>query len=348
MREKVVALVDCNNFYVSCERVFDASIESRPVIVLSNNDGCIVARSNEAKKLGIKMGQPAFECREIIEKHNIKIFSSNYSLYADMSERVLRVLRDFSPTLEAYSIDEAFLDLSNLDRADLTSFGREVKATVLRYTGIPVSVGIASTKTLSKIANELVKKHPEYEGVLDLTGLTEQEVDALLERIPIDDVWGIGYRYGYFLKKARGIENAKDLKEADIRWIRKHLTVVGERTVYELRGMACIPLETEKPPKKGIIYALEALRKIYKDGFTYQKAGVYLTKMVPEDHVQPDLFGDFDLERHYRQARLMCIIDAINSVFGRDTLFFAVQGVSRPWKTRQGHVSPHYTTKWSD
>ena len=424
MREKVVALVDCNNFYVSCERVFDASIESRPVIVLSNNDGCIVARSNEAKKLGIKMGQPAFECREIIEKHNIKIFSSNYSLYADMSERVLRVLRDFSPTLEAYSIDEAFLDLSNLDRADFTRFGREVKATVMRYTGIPVSVGIASTKTLSKIANELVKKHPEYEGVLDLTGLTEQEVDALLEKIPIDDVWGIGYRYAYFLKKARGIENAKDLKEADIRWIRKHLTVVGERTVYELRGMACIPLETEKPPKKGImsaksfgrqvtqleqleeavanytarcaeklrsqhslaasitvfihssyfkkntpyysntttmrlayptaytpeliIYALEALRKIYKDGFMYQKAGVYLTKMVPEDHVQPDLFGDFDLERHYRQARLMCIIDAINSVFGRDTLFFAVQGVSRPWKMRQGHVSPHYTTKWSD
>ena len=164
MKKNIYALVDCNNFYVSCERVFHASIQHTPVIVLSNNDGCVVARSNEAKKLGIKMGQPVFKCEELIRTHNIQVFSSNYSLYADMSARVMKVLSHFSPRLEVYSIDEAFVDLSQLAIDDLTEFGRVMKAQVLQFTGIPVSAGIASTKTLCKIANEIVKKDARYEG----------------------------------------------------------------------------------------------------------------------------------------------------------------------------------------
>ena len=174
MKKNIYALVDCNNFYVSCERVFHASIQNKPVIVLSNNDGCVIARSNEAKKLGIKMGQPVFECEELIKKHNIRVFSSNYSLYADMSARVMNVLAQFSPRVEVYSIDEAFLDLSELNIDDLTDFGHVTKARVLQLTGIPVSVGIASTKTLCKIANETVKKDTHHDGVLDLATLSDQ------------------------------------------------------------------------------------------------------------------------------------------------------------------------------
>src|SRR5450759_39114 len=167
MRKKVFALVDCNNFYVSCERVFKASIQNKPTIVLSNNDGCVVARSNESKKLGIKMGQPVFECQDIIKKHKIQVFSSNYSLYADLSDRVMGILATFSPRMEVYSIDEAFLELTDGNIDDYTEFGRTIKAQVLQYTGIPVAVGIASTKSLAKIANEIVKKKSRYQGVLD-------------------------------------------------------------------------------------------------------------------------------------------------------------------------------------
>src|SRR6266699_3361571 len=214
MRKKIYALVDCNNFYVSCERVFHASLRARPVIVLSNNDGCVVARSNEVKKLGIKMGQPIFECEELIRKHNIQIFSSNYSLYADMSARVMKVLSQFSPRLEVYSIDEAFLDLSEQIIDDLSEFGRTIKARVLQFTGIPVSIGIASTKCLTKVANEIVKKDARYAGVLDVTALSEQATDEMLAKVAIEDVWGIGSKYSLFLMN-HGILSAKDLKYAD-------------------------------------------------------------------------------------------------------------------------------------
>lgn len=167
MKREIFALVDCNNFYVSCERVFNAHVRTRPCIVLSNNDGCVVARSNDVKKL-IKMGQPVFEIADLIEQYNIAVFSSNYSLYADMSKRVMHVLAEFSEHLESYSIDEAFLTLTHLSIPDGTRWGRQLKETVFKYTGIPVSVGIATSKTLTKIACETVKKNPEYEGVLDL------------------------------------------------------------------------------------------------------------------------------------------------------------------------------------
>src|SRR5450755_2396669 len=254
MRRKAVALIDCNSFYVSCERVFHAQLANQAVIVLSNNDGCIVSLSKEAKQLGLKRGQPAFQSKSLIKKHHVHVFSSNYSLYADMSARVMNVLSTFSPTLEVYSIDEAFLDLSHLETSELSEIGHTIKARVWQDTGIPVSVGIASTKCLAKIAHEIVKRHSHYRGVLDLSSCSEQELDDLLTQIPIEDVWGIGRKYTLFFSNY-GIQTAKDLKYAETKWVRRHATTVGERIVLEMRGVSCIPLETERPPKQGIMCA---------------------------------------------------------------------------------------------
>ena len=192
------------------------------------------------------MGQPVFQIVELIEEHNIQVFSSNYSLYADISERVMKVLSQFSPALETYSIDEAFLELTSPSIDDLTEFGNTIKDRVLQRTGIPVSVGIASTKCLTKIANEIVKQDAHYQGVLDLSTLPDEEVDACLATAAIEDVWGIGHKYVHFLTND-GLLTAKDLKYADEKWIRKYLTVTGERIVLELRGTACIPLENRTP-----------------------------------------------------------------------------------------------------
>ena len=251
---QVVALVDANNFYCSCERAFNAALHSKAVLVLSNNDGCVVARSNEVKALGIKMGQPVFECQELIEQHHIQVFSSNYPLYADVSNRIMNVLATFSPHTEVYSIDEAWIDLSHIPLTSLSDYGREIRETVWRFTGIPVSLGIATTKTLSKVATEIVKQQPLSHGVLSLVHSSHEELDELLEKLSVEDVWGIGSRYSRLLQ-SRDIFTAKDLKYANQRWIRKRLTVVGERTVLELRGVACIPLETQAKPKKGIMTA---------------------------------------------------------------------------------------------
>jgi len=251
--KQLVALVDSNNFYVSCERLFAVALRNRPALVLSNNDGCVVARSNEVKKF-IKMGTPLFKIRHLVEQHDIQIFSSNYALYADVSNRVMHALSDFSPQLEVYSIDEAWLSLTHVEQAYLRDYGHTIRNTVMQRVGIPVSVGIASTKTLSKIATEIVKKHADYRGVLDLVSLSEQELDLYLASVPIEDVWGIGPQYARFLHDHRVI-TARHLKYADQDWIRKHLTVVGERTVLELRGIACLPIETRAKPKKAIMNA---------------------------------------------------------------------------------------------
>jgi DNA polymerase V len=246
MKRHVLALVDCNNFYVSCEQVFHAALQNTPTIVLSNNDSCVVARSNEVKKLGVKMGQPVFEIEGLIRQHHIQVFSSTYSLYADMSERVMRVLAQFTPHLELYSIDEAWLDLTDRASDDLTDFGKTVQARVLQETGIPVSVGIASTKSLTKIANELVKTDPQYHGVLDLTACTPQQIDAFLAQVAIRDVWGIGAKYALF------------------------------------------------------------------------------------------------------QAHFMAVVDALNRIYGRDTLIFAIQGITRSWRMRQLKLSSRFTTRWNE
>jgi DNA polymerase V len=298
-----------------------------------------------------------------------------------------------------------------------------MRARVLQYTGLPVSVGIASTKCLCKIANEIVKSNSSYEGVLNLTALSDEEVDTILSQVAIKDVWGIGRKYADFLQN-HGIQTAKDLKYADEQWIRKYLTVTGHRLVLELRGISCIPLEIVRPTKKGIMCAktfgqeikeytelaeavayyvaraaeklrrqdsqaasltvfirtnhfnkttphyensysirlpyptsftpdliksaLKGLNTIFQEGLKYKKAGVMFSKITPLAHIQPDLFGDVSLFDYYRKAKLMAVVDAINAIYGRDSLFFAVQGSSRPWKMKQSKLSGRYTTQWSE
>lgn len=247
---EIFALCDANNFYVSCERVFNARLIGRPVIVLSNNDGCVVARSDEAKVLGIKMGVPLFQAQHIIDAHDVQVFSSNYALYADMSNRVMSVLSDFTPGVEIYSIDEAFMRLEVKTKfGSLTDFGRQLKETVYRWTGIPLSIGVAETKTLAKLANHLAKKSKKAKGVLDLTRSPYQ--DYALECTPVGKLWGIGRQYTKLLN-SRGIINAKQLRDVDLRWARKALTVVGSRIVEELRGNSCLPLEACPPAKKSL------------------------------------------------------------------------------------------------
>lgn len=245
----IFALVDCNNFYVSCERVFNPMLENRPVIVLSNNDGCAVARSNEAKALGIKMGTPYFKIKHLIDYHGIHVFSSNYALYGDMSNRVMQTLVEFTPAIEIYSIDEAFLDMTRFAFTDLTEYGTQIRQKVKQDTGIPVSIGIATSKTLAKVANKIAKKSTRAKGVLDLTNTTYQ--DKALEMTPVDDVWGIGRKYAAFLTM-RGINTAKDFKYADPKMIQKKMGINGIRTQKELCGESYYPLEENPPVKKSI------------------------------------------------------------------------------------------------
>ena len=244
---KVFALVDCNNFFVSCERVFRPYLKNRPVVVLSNNDGCIIARSNEVKELGVAMCTPLFQARSVIDKNNIAVFSSNYALYADMSGRVMQTLSNFTDEMEIYSIDEAFLNLGGFDELD--SYCREIKNTVYKWTGIPVSIGIANTKTLAKLANRLAKKSKKANGVLDLSN--GKFVDHALKHSEAGDVWGVGKRIAARLRKV-GIRDAYQLANADIDWVRNEFGVVVVRIVYELRGVCCYELEENPPAKKGI------------------------------------------------------------------------------------------------
>jgi DNA polymerase V len=243
--KEIFALVDCNNFYASCERVFNPKLEGRPIVVLSNNDGCVVARSNEAKALGIGMGIPAFEVEESMRKNNVEVFSSNYTLYADMSSRVMETLSVFTPDMEIYSIDEAFLNLDGFN-GSLTDYGRKMRRTVKQWTGMPVTVGIARTKTLTKIANRIAKKS---DGVLDLTD--PACLDRVLAEIPVEKVWTVGIKTALKLKHA-GVKTALALSKTDIGWIRQKFGVVGVRTVYELRGISCYPLEKNPPAKKSM------------------------------------------------------------------------------------------------
>jgi DNA polymerase V len=242
------ALVDCNNFYASCERVFNPGLNGKPVIVLSNNDGCVIARSGEAKQLGVKMGEPAFQIGGFLEKNGVAVFSSNYQLYGDMSGRVMTTLGRFTPEMEIYSIDEAFLNLTGLPRP-LDEYGREIRKTVLTHTGIPVSVGIGPTKVLAKTANHYAKKNPANQGFLVLD--TPEKIEEYLKRFDVDEVWGIGRQYANLLKKNR-VKTAWDLRQMSDGWVRKHLTVVGLRVKKELEGISCLPLELLTPAKKAI------------------------------------------------------------------------------------------------
>jgi DNA polymerase V len=245
---RTFALVDCNSFYASCEKVFAPALATRPVVVLSNNDGCIVALSGEAKALGIPMGKPLFQCQDIIRRHNVAVFSSNYALYGDLSARVMTTLGQFAPSMEIYSIDEAFLDLTGMPDA-LTPYARRIRQTVRQWTGIPVSIGIGPTKTLAKIANRLSKDTPALSGVLDLTG---QDLDALLAKVTIGDVWGIGRRYAAMLD-AIGVRTALDFSRLPRDFVKRKMTVSGLHTLLELQGISCLSLEHAPAPKKSIV-----------------------------------------------------------------------------------------------
>ncbi|AFJ01728.1 Error-prone, lesion bypass DNA polymerase V (UmuC) [Methylophaga frappieri] len=413
----VFALVDCNNFYASCEKLFRPDLKDTPVVVLSNNDGCVVARSREAKSLGIKMGVPVFQIKAEMQRHGILAFSSNYALYADLSSRVMRTLEEMAARVEVYSIDEAFLDLTGIESAiSLVEFGQQVRERIGHWIGITVCVGIAPTKTLAKLANHAAKKYPATQGVVDLTNPDRQR--RLLALVPVDDVWGVGRRLSKRLN-ALGITTALDLANASPRAIRDQFSVVLERTVRELNGESCIELEEIPPIKKQIVcsrsfgvkvthfellreavceYATRAteklrkeqqqakvltvfirtspfkdnepqysnsasgellipscdtrdfielanhlLKRIWKDGFRYAKAGVMLSDFYDPGMFQPGLFDDVSNRSNSQQ--LMSVLDTINQS-GAGKVFFAGQGTKKDWSMKREHLSPAYTTRW--
>jgi len=413
----IFALVDCNSFYCSCERVFNPALEGKPVIVMSNNDGCAIALTEEAKQY-VPMAAPIHEHMDAIRKHGIHIFSSNYTLYADMSRRVYEVLSDFTPDIEQYSIDESFLSFDGFKNVDLTDYGKRIRATVRKWTGIPVSVGIGPTKTLAKIANKLSKKNKMCQGVLNLTN--HPRMDDFLSSVDVGDVWGVGRQYTKMLK-AHGIKTALNLKNAPDGFIRKRMTVQGLRIVWELRGTSCIELDEAAPDKKQIIssrafgkdvseygelseaiasymtraaeklraqnsatghisvwietnrfkpekpqysnsisigmpeptaytpalvkYSLHLLKRIYRPGYDYKKAGVALMDIVPATESQLNLFVRFE---HSKHVDLMNAMDRINAQWGRDTLRSGAAGIARPWGMKRARLSGRFTTCWDE
>jgi len=247
-----IALIDVNNFYVSCERAFNPKIKNKPVVVLSNNDGCAVARSNEVKALGVGMGAPWFKFKDLAKQHGIVAYSSNYALYADMSNRVMSILRHYSPDQEVYSIDESFLDLTSFQSRDLISYAHAMRLRILQWTHLPVCVGIGSTKTLAKLANHCAKKRPLMNGVCNLNAMPVNEVNHMFAEIEVGEVWGIGRQLAPKLK-ALGIQTVFDLKQANPERLRQQFSVVMEKTIRELNGTVCIEMEEVSPPKKQIV-----------------------------------------------------------------------------------------------
>jgi len=409
-----IALIDCNSFYASCERIFNPKLLGKPIVVLSNNDGCIITRSAEAKALGIKMGEPYFKAKKIIEKNNVKVFSSNYSLYGDISQRVMEILLGFSPEVEIYSIDEAFLNFKGFKNHELLTYCKHIRQTIKQWVGIPVSIGVGSTKTLSKIANHLAKKEADYEGICILKG--DEKIEEALNRIEIGDVWGIGRRLSKFLRNY-GVCTAKQFAFLDRRWIRKNMGVVGEKIQLELCGVSCLDLELLPSPKKsccvsrsfsrpiekieelqesianygsrvaekireeGLIAqsmsifvltnhfnkkekqysssiklqldyptsdsklivkrAIEGIKRIYKEGYRYKKAGIILYEL----HSSSSVRGLLDYDKP-RTDSLMRSLDEINYRYGSATLRLAAEGIRRSWHMRREKVSPCYTTSF--
>ena len=268
-----IAIADSKNFYVSAERVFDTSLKNVPVIVLSNNDGCAIARSDEAKSLGIRMGQPLHLIRDKVERHGVRVFSSNYTLYPDLSRRVVDTYEDFTPSVEIYSIDECFLDFGGF--RDREAHARAMRAAVRRRVGIPIRVGIAPTKTLAKCANEIVKKNPIFDGVLDM--MDEELARWLLPRVPVGTIWGIGHRTEAKLK-AIGIGTAAELRDMPLRQARALGTVVLERSVLELQGEACLSIEEVEPRRKGMAVTRSAGTPMIEFDTLFQAVTAHATR----------------------------------------------------------------------
>jgi len=337
-KKKIIALVDCNSFYVSCERLFNPKISQSPVVVLSNNDGCVIARSSEAKKVGIKMGEPYFKIKNIVTVNNIQVFSSNYALYGDISRRIMTVLKNIFPVIEYYSIDEAFLDLSNMSISNINNFIIDIKKTIYKNIGIPVSIGVGSNKTLSKIANHLAKKNAE--GVVDLTKLTQEEINSTLKNIDIEDVWGVGRQLSNLYKKNK-INNAYELKYSSSSWIKKNTNVFGLKTVMELNGASCITLETsEKKKRKSccvsksfgkkvesfeelkeavVTHCLNAAEKIREDAQLVKSIIVFIRTSPFDKHLFLSRSKKIDLAISTDDSRILsrACVDALKKIFAK-------------------------------
>ena len=258
---KSIAIIDVNNFYVSCERVFNPKLENKPVVVLSNNDGCAISRSNEAKTLGIKMGTPWFKLKEFAKQENVTALSSNYTLYLDMSRRVMTLLSKFSPEQEIYSVDESFLDLTSFKSKDLIKYGQQIKTKIKQWTGLPVSIGIGSTKTLSKLANHIAKKNSSFKGVCNLNVMDQDTLETWMSHIPVNEVWGVGRSLALKLNQL-GIISVLDLKLADPDYIRQQFSIVLEKTVRELNGLICMELKDIAEPNKEIMVSRSFGRRV--------------------------------------------------------------------------------------
>lgn len=419
MKKSIFALVDCNSFYCSCERLFRPDLATLPVGVLSNNDGCFVSRTPELKNLGVKMGEPYFKVKEICKKNNVAIFSANFSLYTNISDRVMQTLSNFTPELEIYSVDEAFLNLTGFKETELDDYCREIKRIVERDTGIPVSIGIGYSKTLAKVANHIAKKSEKSKGVVTL--FEDRHINAALQRTPIGDVWGIG-KASEIKMNNLGIKTAFELKEyKNNRQIQRIFTKVGLQTKEELEGKPRFKLEIIPEKKKEIIcsrtfgtpvfdiqslresvanyitnateklrkqesscsqievyartspfkntpqyyafeqvnlisgssdtlklirYALDAVEKLYKQGFEYKKAGIKLSKINDKNETQLSLLGENDSEKSHI---LMKTIDLINRINGPNTIKSAACGVNNhAWKMNRKFKSPRYVSGYSE
>jgi DNA polymerase V len=423
--QRSIALVDCNNFYVSCERLFQPRLEGKPVVVLSNNDGCVVSRSQEVKDLGINMAVPWFQLKDIAKRHGIIALSSNYALYADISNRVMQLLSQWCSNQEVYSIDESFLDLTGMPvssgMTDLTCYAQEMRANIKRCVGIPVCVGIGSSKTLAKLANHVAKKQKQFHGVCDFNAMTTRVLDNLLAKIGVGEVWGVGRRSAERLQQM-GIDSVLELKCSAAKRVRAEFGVVMERIVAELNGENCIGLDEVTPPRQQIICsrsfgasvslltdleqaaiayttraaeklrdqhslaggiqvyirtnphkeeapqyqptillplfeptddtrllchaALSGLRKIYRDGYAYQKAGVTLTEIIAAASKPRTLFDNTAAQQ--KSATLMTTLDLINRRMGSGTMQLLGEGIRKNWAMRRGNMSQRYTTEWDE
>ncbi len=409
-------LCDCNNFFASCERVFRPDLVGKPIVVLSNNDGCIIARSNEAKALGIGMGEPLFQAKRCIERHHVALFSANYALYGDLSNRVMSTLRQLVPALEIYSIDEAFFDLTGIAEP-LDRFGREIGHTIRQHTGIPVSIGIAPTKTLAKIASKLAKQYPRLNGCCYMH--RKADIEKVLTKFPLRDVWGIGRRYGRLFDQMQ-ILTAKQFVDLPEAWIRNRMGINGLRTWRELQGIPSIAFDDPDSVRQQITQsrsfpheiddlkqleqivaefttrcaerlreqgsrcrqlhcfiltnrhredqpqrfetalhtfaeptddtlrlvkeAVRLLQAIYRVGYGYKKAGVWLSGLEQRDAIQPSLFEGPNVAR---QQRLMQTIDQLNHTFGRGKIKIATEGTP-PFQMNREYLSRRYTTEWDE
>ena len=411
------ALVDCNNFYASCERVFQPQLVGKPIVILSNNDGCIISRSDEAKALGISMGAPEFKVRQELQEKNIQVFSSNYALYGDLSNRVMKILEGFTPHVEPYSIDEAFMNFDGVKIPDFHDYGLQMKSRIMKWISIPVSVGFAETKALSKVANKIARKYPERTKGVYLIDSEEKRVKAL-KWTKIEDVWGIGFRLTKKMK-AKNIHTAYDFTlPYNESFIKKEMGIVGLRLKYELEGKSVLELDLPKDKKTiattrsftgnittldemkervstfasvcaeklrkqkscchGVILyirkdkyktersrynfykmetlpfasnssitisnlAVKMLKEVFEEGEIYKKAGVIVTEIIPENQKQFQLFE----EENPKHLKLMKVMDDYYKKTGERKIRLGNQDLKKTWKMKQNHLSPKYTTDFT-